>query len=208
MQNLEFDDDWLDLPNYLALFDALNPVESASGDITLSSSRLLSRGELDGMPHDTVKSFLKRVTVAQESRSSTTLIIGLQGGPGPRDVDARKRGALTPAWREAYLRVLATGSKIVTEGQRPKAALEAAAKWTEENKEQVWREWAPDSGSYINEANPFNENFRYDFYGGNYDRLMQIKREYDPSESLYVQAGVGSHAWNYSLDDGKLCRMG
>jgi hypothetical protein len=68
----------------------------------------------------------------------------------------------------------------------PQNALSAAAAWIESKKEAVWREWAPDSGSYINEANPFNSNYQYDFYRGNYERLLEIKNKYDPTASLYV----------------------
>lgn len=194
------------LPDYLSLFSILSPGESRCGDISLSSSRLLGRRELTSPPHDAVKAYLKRVTVSQVSGATSRLIIGLQGGPGPRNVEAGMRGALTPAWRKAYLHVLATGASIDTENATPREALEKAAAWTEEHKERVWRDWAPDSGSYINEANPFNSNFKYDFYGGHYDRLLEIKENYDPSSSLYVQSGVDSDAWDYNLDDGKLCR--
>ena len=194
------------LQDYLSLFSILSPGESRCGDISLSSSRLLGRRELTRLPHETVKTYLKRVTASQVSGATSRLIIGLQGGPGPRDVEAGMRGALTPAWRKAYLHVLATGASVDTQSATPQEALVKAATWTEEHKERVWRDWAPDSGSYINEANPFNTNFKYDFYGGHYDRLLEIKERYDPSYSLHVQSGVGSDAWDYNLDDGKLCR--
>lgn len=194
------------LTEALSLFDALSSGESRCGEITLSSSRMLGRRELTELSHDTVKGYLKRISRSQVHGAQSTLIIGLQGGAGPRNVESDMRGALTPAWRNAYLHVLATGSNIETQGITPKEALQAAADWTEEHKEQVWREWAPDSGSYINEANPFNTNFKYDFYGGNYELLLEIKQKYDPGASLYVQSGVGSDAWEYNLDDGKLCR--
>lgn len=116
------------------------------------------------------------------------------------------RGALTPAWRDAYLHVLVTGADIDTTSSSPQDALTAAAEWIEEHKEKVWREWAPDSGSYINEANPFNSHFQQDFYGGNYDRLVEVKRKYYPTDSFYIQAGVGSHAWEYDLKSGLLCQ--
>lgn len=75
-----------------------------------------------------------------------------------------------------------------------------------ENKETIWREWAPDTGSYMNEGNCFNTDFKHDFYGTSYDRLLEIKRKYDPSESLFVLTGVGSDEWDYNLNSGKLCR--
>lgn len=80
------------------------------------------------------------------------------------------------------------------------------AYWTEENSEAVWREWAPNTGSYMNEGNPMNSNFKKDYYGSRYDPLFEIKQKYDPTESLYVLSGVGSDAWEYNPNTGQLCR--
>ncbi|KAJ4298055.1 hypothetical protein N0V90_005954 [Kalmusia sp. IMI 367209] len=194
------------LSSYSALFDALNPGPSSCGDISLTSSRLLGRRELTDLPADELRAHLQSIMKAQVSGRQSRLVYGLQGGPGPRSVEAGMRGALTPAWRTAYVHLISTGANVNTTGSKPSDALADAAAWTEEHKEAVWRRWAPDSGSYINEANPFNSNFKKDFYGGYYDRLAAIKEKYDPTASLYVQAGVGSHAWHYDLDSGKLCR--
>ncbi|KFA74436.1 hypothetical protein S40288_08916 [Stachybotrys chartarum IBT 40288] len=194
------------LPNFLSLFDLLNPTPSRCGDISLSSSRLLGRREVTDLSHDKLQSYLERISTSQVEGGSSRLVFGLQGGPGPRNVDVHMRGALTPAWRKAYLHVISTGANINTTESTPQDALNLAAAWTEDNKEAVWREWAPDSGSYINEANPFNRNFEHDYYGGNYDRLVEIKDKYDPSSSLFVQSGVGGHFWQYDLNSGMLCR--
>ncbi|KAH6628962.1 FAD-dependent monooxygenase [Boeremia exigua] len=195
------------LPSYLALIDYLNPSASHAGDISLISSRLLGRSELTEIPLETLKDHLRNITKTQVATDQCRLVYGLQGGPGPRRVDKDMRGALTPAWRKAYIHLLGTGAIVNTTGFTPHAALSAAATWTEENKESLWRKWAPDSGSYINEANPFNSNFKVDFYGGNYERLLEIKKRYDPTDSLFVQAGVGSHSWSYDLDSGTLCQV-
>ncbi|KAJ4361237.1 hypothetical protein N0V95_002055 [Ascochyta clinopodiicola] len=194
------------LPSYSALFDALNPMDSSCGEISLSSSRLLGRRELTDIPIEDLRGHLQNITRTQVTGGQARLIIGLQGGLGPKNVEMDMRGALTPAWREAYLHVIATGTNVNTTNSTPKKALSAAAAWAEDHKEAVWRNWAPDSGSYINEANPFNSNFKKDFYGGNYERLVSIKEKYDPTASLYVQSGVGSDVWSYDLDSGKLCR--
>lgn len=126
------------LHDFLDLFDVLNPVPSRCGDIALPSSRLLGRRKLTEMSHDTVKSYLKRVTVSQLKGMSTLMVIGLQGGPGPRSVENNMRGALTPAWRDAYLHVLVTGSDIdTTDGINPQFALQKAADWTNAYQENV-----------------------------------------------------------------------
>lgn len=194
------------LASYSALFDVLNPVPSHCGDISLISSRLLGRTELTEISLETLEGHLRNVTKTQVPTDQCRLVYGLQGGPGPRNVEKTMRGALTPAWRKAYIHLLGTGAIVNTTSSTPQEALAAAGAWTEEHKEPAWRNWGPDSGSYINEANPFNSNFKYDFYGGNYERLLEIKEKYDPTASLFVQAGVGSHQWEYNLNSGKLCQ--
>ncbi|KAL2692532.1 hypothetical protein Neosp_002942 [[Neocosmospora] mangrovei] len=195
------------LPTYLSLFDVLNPSRSRCGDISLTSSRLLGRRHLSNIPLDELRTHLQKISKAQVEGRQTRLVLGLQGGLGPRSVQNEMRGALNPAWRSAYLHLMATGVDIDTKTLSPQNALAAAAAWAEENKEAVWREWAPDTGAYINEANPFTRNFQQDFYGGNYGRLLQVKKKYDPTSSLYALSGVGSHDWDYNLDSGLLCRV-
>ena len=126
---------------------------------------------------------------------------------GPRNVDEGMRGAVNPAWRDAYLRLMVTGVNIDTSASSPRDALSAAAEWAEGNKEAVWREWAPDAGAYINEVNSFTRDFQRVFYGDSYDRLIKIKEKYDPTTSLYVLSGVRSDAWDYDLNSGLLYRV-
>ncbi|RAK81542.1 uncharacterized protein BO72DRAFT_465418 [Aspergillus fijiensis CBS 313.89] len=101
-------------------------------------------------------------------------------------------GTLLPAWRTAYLHFIANGATVdsVAAGS-PKRALQDAARWYEA-KERMRQLWAPESRAYMNEANPFDPEFKRDFYGANYDRLVQVKANNDPNESLFVPAGMGS----------------
>lgn len=191
---------------YLSFFDDLNKSPEPVGQISLISSRLLGRKELTEIPLQTLRTHLQNISKSQVKGNPSSLIFGLQGGLGPAQAQPDMRGAVNPAWRNAYIHLISAGAFINTTDSAPQDALASAAAWTEENKEVVWRQWAPGSGSYINEANPFNSNFQEDFYGGNYDRLLQIKDKYDPFASMYVLSGVGSHLWEYSLNTGKLCR--
>ncbi|KAH1485998.1 hypothetical protein KXV92_006813 [Aspergillus fumigatus] len=45
---------------------------------------------------------------------------------------------------------------------------------------------------YLNEANYLYEDWKENFYGDKYDRLLGVKRKYDPGDVLYVKIGVGS----------------
>lgn len=193
--------------NYTAFYSIISGDNVAGGE-SVTSSRLLGRRELVNTPRVDVVRYLKNAMASQNATEGTYATIGLQGGPGVRDTPEERWGALLPAWRSAYLHFISTGATVdsIAAGS-PKKALDGAAKWYEENREPMWREWAPGSGAYMNEANPFNKNFANDFYGGNYEKLRRIKNKYDPNESLFVLAGVGSDAWDYDLDTGRLCRV-
>ncbi|PHH65675.1 hypothetical protein CDD81_1761 [Ophiocordyceps australis] len=81
---------------------------------------------------------------------------------------------------------------------------------------QSWREAAPRemmAGSYANEGNVGDANWRLDFYGDKYNRLLHIKRRWDPTSLFYTPAGVGSEEWEVRTaqegihtQNGPLCR--
>ncbi|PWY93048.1 putative isoamyl alcohol oxidase [Aspergillus sclerotioniger CBS 115572] len=191
--------------NYSSFYSAISGSEVAGGQ-SLVSSRLLGRAELVDTPFQKQKGYLKIAMRSQNSTAGTYATVGLQGGPGVRDTPLTAWGAILPAWRSAYLHFISNGATVdpVAAGS-PKLALESAARYNEA-KEEMWREWSPNSGAYMNEANPYDSNFKHDFYGSNYDGLVQIKAKYDPSESLFVLSSVGSDKWQYDLDSGRLCK--
>ncbi|TIC96896.1 FAD-linked oxidoreductase apf9 [Colletotrichum higginsianum] len=191
--------------DFMTFFESVNEAPSAAGTAGLMTSRLLGRKELSDIPIPTLASHLQQLMVTQDPTGTALMVIGLQGGQGPRNAPEVMRGSLNPAWRSAYIHMMSYGASA-DPTLSPQEALNSAAKWLEETKEPVWREWAPGSGAYMNEGNAFNTMFKEDFYGAPYDRLVTIKRKYDPTESLFVLSGVGSDAWEYDLNSGRLCK--
>lgn len=193
--------------NYTAFYSTISG-DNVAGSEGISSSRLLGRRELVNTPKSDVVRYLKIAMTSQNTTEGNYATIGLSGGPGVQNTPEGRWGALLPSWRQAYLHFISNGAIVdsVAAGS-PKKALDRGAKWLEETRETMWREWAPGSGAYMNEANPFNKDFAKDYYGDGYEKLRIIKARYDPSDSLFVLAGVGSDAWNYDLDTGKLCRV-
>ncbi|KAK8091872.1 hypothetical protein PG997_002233 [Apiospora hydei] len=50
----------------------------------------------------------------------------------------------------------------------------------------------PGSGAYLNEMDPlYKGDWKKEFYGANYDRLLKIKKKYDPDQLLYGLTSVG-----------------
>ncbi|RJE19829.1 Berberine and berberine like protein [Aspergillus sclerotialis] len=179
---------------------------NSAGAVSMMSSRLMGRRELVDIAQADLITYLRQVLISQNPASGGMLLFGLQGGPGSARVPIEQRGSVLPAWRSAYAHVMAYGASINATGD-PRDELEKAAAWYEANIENVWRKWAPDTGSYMNEGNAFSRDWKKDFYGDNYDALLAVKRKYDPSESLFVWSGVGSDLWRYDLRSGLLCRV-
>ena len=61
---------------------------------------------------------------------------------------------------------------------------------------KVLRGVAPEGGSYCSESDFFNENWRTDFWGANYERLLAVKRRYDPTGLFHGHHWVGSELWS------------
>lgn len=185
-------------PNYLA--------SQSAGSDSLFTSRLLGKPQLSDIPREDLIQYLQQISVAQDTERGSMLLFGMQAGPGPAGVPEKRRGSVHPAWRMAYAHVMAYGASVNATGD-PSQSLAAGAYWYETVKEPVWRNWAPNSGAYMNEGNPFSSTWKRDFYGDNYDRLLDVKHKYDPTESLFVWSGIGSDMWNYDLHSGLLCRL-
>jgi FAD/FMN-containing dehydrogenase len=178
----------------------------SAGATSLLSSRLLGRNELCNLPRSDLVSYLQQISAAQVPESGTLLVWGLQGGKGPASTTDIRRGSVLPAWRTAYAHVMSYGGTVNATAD-PSEALAVGAKWYETVMEPVWRVWAPHTGSYMNEGNPFSSTWKHDFYGKNYRRLQGVKQKYDPSESIFVWSGIGSDHWQYDLQSGLLCRV-
>jgi hypothetical protein len=52
------------------------------------------------------------------------------------------------------------------------------------------------SGSYMNEADVLEPNFRVTFFGNKYPQLKVIKAVYDPKDLFIVPVGVRSEYWD------------
>ena len=70
-----------------------------------------------------------------------------------------------------------------------------------------FRDLVPDSGSYISESTFSDKTWKRDYFGDNYDRLLEIKRKYDPESVFWANVAVGSDDVWELREDGRLCRV-
>jgi FAD/FMN-containing dehydrogenase len=54
----------------------------------------------------------------------------------------------------------------------------------------------PDGGAYVSESDYFQKDWQQAFWGSNYERLLAVKRKYDPDGLFFVRHGVGSEGWS------------
>ncbi|BCS26965.1 uncharacterized protein APUU_60013S [Aspergillus puulaauensis] len=66
------------------------------------------------------------------------------------------------------------------------------------------RQLAPDSGVYYNEANSWEPDWQWAFWGPNYARARSVKQKYDPDSLLWCHHCVGSELFEQQRN-GSLC---
>ncbi|CAF3524157.1 unnamed protein product [Fusarium graminearum] len=109
--------------------------------------------------------------------------------------------AVLPAWRKAIMSLQMGTLWDVT---RWDDMLADQKKITEVYMPQIIAV-TPGSGTYMNEADFNQPNWKETFYGTNYDRLLTIKKKWDPKSLFYNWRGVNSEVWNVA-NDGRMCK--
>lgn len=72
----------------------------------------------------------------------------------------------------------------LAQGRRKREAVDRAM--------QIIRRALPGQGTYANESDYFTEDWKREYWGANYERLLRIKRAVDPDNLFRVHHGVGS----------------
>ena len=109
-----------------------------------------------------------------------------------RPIGGIQNNAVLPAWRHSDVHLI-TGIQPGNGAKNYPAMVQQQANITNIVLPAL-QEVAPNSGAYINEADAFDPDWKVNFFGSNYDRLLQIKRRWDPNNVFWVKAGVGSDA--------------
>ncbi|GME49303.1 6-hydroxy-D-nicotine oxidase [Neofusicoccum parvum] len=173
--------------------DTIAPV----GTVGCSGSRLLDRPALAGN-RTRLREAVEAMAGAPDQQTYHNT--GLHGGAIHEHANDT-HSAVLPAWRKAYV------LNLTARRWNGDAAHDAAVSDDIRNvKVAAMEKLAPDSGSYMNEADWGNPNWQVDFYGENYGKLSEIKEKYDPDSVFYCLTCVGSEKWEETAD-GSLCKV-
>jgi FAD/FMN-containing dehydrogenase len=124
---------------------------------------------------------------------------GLAGAP-PDAIAAAKDTATNPAVLTAFTLVIAGDAQKPAypgiPGHEPSVAEGRKARERVHQCMDELRAIVPNPGAYVSESNYFENGFQQAYWGGNYARLAEIKKKYDPDGLFFVHNGVGSEQWS------------
>ncbi|KAL2069926.1 hypothetical protein VTL71DRAFT_14605 [Oculimacula yallundae] len=185
-------------PSYQSYYTTLSGVQSPVGTSGAVGSRLLDRAALTYSP--ALKTMLN-VTAGLPGQFAQSNVCMVSGGQVFADAHDPNSG-VNPAWRTSYVH------NLVARGLPPRsnaAELQAVHDDITYTKVGAMRDLAPETGSYMNEADRLDPLFLENFYGGSLERLREVKRKYDPTDLFYCPTCVGSENWHED-SSGRLCR--
>ncbi|KAK3336432.1 hypothetical protein B0T19DRAFT_38823 [Cercophora scortea] len=169
---------------------------SAAGVDKIGGSRLLDADAL-------TRNLTLSAEVFKQFSEGSVGNVYLVAGKGVHDAVPRGgSNSVCPAWRSAYVHANYWADF---------APLNATAKAEAFDRvnyhlEPLRKTLAPDSGAYMNEADPQEPDWQHQFWGTNYARLLRIKRVVDPDDVLWCTPCVGNERW-HQTDDGRLCKV-
>ena len=139
-------------------------------------------------------------SVINKLLAAGTVLVGTVGTfTPPHEVS----NAVMPAWRDTLVQL-----QILTPWSTDPAAwptmLALQDKMTDELIPQI-KAVTPDSATYMNEADFQEPDWKNEFFKGTYEKLLKIKKKWDPENLFYILKGVGSDAWEVD-NNGKMCR--
>ncbi|PWY84973.1 FAD binding domain protein [Aspergillus heteromorphus CBS 117.55] len=178
-------------PTFYSSYTTMNPLSNVTE--SQIGGRLIPRSTVNSKMRDLMRAF-KQIAGYGAAISGVSLNVSRHAIPD---------NAVNPAWRESAIDIVlglpynftnraldAANQQLMTDVLLP--FLEAIT---------------PDSGAYLNEADIHQPDWQGVFYGESYERLLAVKRKWDPEGLFYAKTGVGSEWWE-EREGGRLCWVG
>ncbi|KAK8018425.1 hypothetical protein PG991_007615 [Apiospora marii] len=200
---LNFTPNYFEHDNFYDTWKAHFPAENVAVDRVRTASRLFPRKNWDDEDLLTATMDAVRSIIEEGSALVHYNIQGL----APEGTPA---SAVNPAWREAVM--FGIIGYAWDEGTTPEEFEAGNRKISRDWMERL-RKVTPGGGGYLNEGDVMEPDPGQAFYGSNYERLLEIKREVDPWDVFWAQTAVGSERWYVTRQEdwltrqtGRLCR--
>ena len=124
---------------------------------------------------------------------------GLAGAP-EAELAAARDTPMNPAVLDAFALVIMGGESAPAfpglHGHEPNLSAARRAASAMSRAMEALLQVVDRPASYVGETDYFESNWQASFWGSNYNRLLAIKRKYDPEGLFFVHHGVGSEYWS------------
>lgn len=188
--------EYIAFPDYFTYFHDVHANSMNVGQSIIMTSRFLRSTQLI---NSTALRQMVNVTAGLPGQNAFT-VVGVNGG-GAVALDVPNT-TINPVWRQSLVNNLVARNWPDT---APYLEVKAAQDDITYVKGASLESLAPDTGTYINEANYKDPNYLVNFYGTTRPTLEAIKKNYDPNDLFYCVTCIGSNYW-YQQANGPLCR--
>lgn len=165
---------------------------SAGHNRPMMASRFFDKKSMASQKKN-MKSLLETLIAGQGTETrieSATLFNLIAGG---KILEPQPLTSVNPAWRKTYVLMQQIDTWPANAGYQHIAQVK---KDLTDKKVKAMKELAPGMGTYGNEADPFDPDWRQDWWGrDNYDFLLTVKKKYDPEDVFWCWRCVGNDAW-------------
>ena len=192
----------LDFPSFVDAYQGAFPQPWRVGTLQWTS-RLIPREMLSQRPNRT-STALRQIWAESGASIVEVAIAPSLGAAESANGGLEPNNSVLPAWRDTALHYIAG---LPWNDSAPWASNVAKRSFITQRWTAALKELAPTTGAYMNEADANDPDWKQSWFGDNYDRLLQVKKRYDPDGLFYAPGTVGSDAWNASDDNGLLCRV-
>ncbi|KAJ0426773.1 FAD-binding domain-containing protein [Aspergillus carlsbadensis] len=196
-------------PTWHAYLEGSGAHLSKTGTSAILPSRFFDKNSLlsnQGNLSELLTTLFNRPSSGSTPTSETILELLLIGGghvlrPAPYT-------SVNPAWRKTYLLMELVEIWSESAGLQGREAIFHDAT---NRKLRAMKDLTPGMGTYLNEADRNDPDYKQDWFGGLYDWLVSVKRVYDPEGVFWCYRCVGSEGWEERRGGtvyGPLCEVG
>lgn len=111
---------------------------------------------------------------------------------GPTNQPDNSKTGVNPAWRDALWEVIMGAGWTTKDSTQTRTQVQN----TISASIQPLKALTPEGGCYLNEGDWMEENWQQTFFGANYDKLLAVKKRYDPTSLFNCWKCVGWTGYN------------
>ncbi|KAF5864046.1 hypothetical protein ETB97_008783 [Aspergillus alliaceus] len=130
--------------------------------------------------------------VSEGVHTTSTVDVLLNIVAGGKVLEDAPHTSVNPAWRKTYLLLQKVDFWPANAGSEE---MQEIKKQLTTRRLAAMKKLAPGTGTYLNEADPFDPEWKKDWFGDNYDWLVSVKRKYDPDQVFWCWRCVGNEGW-------------